>query len=228
MSSLRGYRDRVEAGRVLARSLQRYAGRPDVIVLGLPRGGVPVAAEVARALHAPLDVFIVRKLGAPGNAELAMGALASGDVQILNSSVLSEYKIAPDEIARVADRERHELRRREEAYRQGRKALPLTGACVVVVDDGLATGASMRAAVAALRGHRPGRLIAAVPAGSREACADLAKEVDELICPLQPDPFYSVGMWYTEFWPTVQRCLEQTNQALVTTASDKHRSMTPW
>lgn len=207
------YRDRAEAGRELARRLASYSNRPDVIVLGLPRGGVPVALEIAKALGAPLDIFLVRKLGFPGHPEVAMGAIASGDVQVLNASVLSEVGVTKTELAEVAARETTELKRREEVYRRGRVPLKLGGNTLILVDDGLATGASMRAAIAAVAAHRPSRVVVAVPVGAPEACATIAGEVDELVCPLQPENFQAVGHWYLDFGQTsddiVRQCLDQ-------------------
>jgi len=184
------FADRVEAGRQLALKLTPYADRPDVIVLGLPRGGVVVAAEVARALEAPLDVMIVRKLGVPGQAELAMGAIASGGVRILNHEVIAAYGISREAIERETESEWHELQRRERAYRGGRPPLDLGGRIVVVVDDGLATGATMRAAVAAVWALRPTRVVIAVPVAAAQACDILAPLVDEVICLSVPEPFY--------------------------------------
>jgi predicted phosphoribosyltransferase len=198
----RAYRDRVEAGRALARRLGAYAGRDDVLVLGLPRGGVPVAAEVARALGAPLDVFLVRKLGVPGREELAMGAIASGGVRLLNAEVVRGLRIAPDTIDRVAAAERAELERREAAYRDGRPAPEPSGKTVILIDDGLATGASMRAAVMALRKLGPARIVVAVPVAAESTCADLEAEVDEVVCGLTPEPFHAVGCWYEDFSQT--------------------------
>lgn len=198
----RAFRDRAEAGQVLAAGLSAYAGVPDVVVLGLPRGGVPVAAEVAAALAAPLDVFVVRKLGVPGHDELAMGAIAAGGVRVLNNSVIAGLGISHDEIERVADRESRELDRRAQAYRDARPPLDLQGKVVVLVDDGLATGSTMRAAVAAVRTYEPRRVVVAVPVGAPVTCAALATEADEVVCARTPSRFQAVGQWYLDFSPT--------------------------
>lgn len=196
------FRDRVHAGQVLASKLTKYGGRPDVRVLALPRGGVPVAYEVARALGAPLDVFLVRKLGVPGHRELAMGAIASGHVRVLNRDIVGQLGIPPEVIDRVAALEEQELARRERAYRGDRPPLDLRNQTVILVDDGLATGATMRAAVAALRQQGPARIVVAVPAAAAETCAAIAEEVDEIVCAETPRPFYAVGLWYEDFGET--------------------------
>jgi predicted phosphoribosyltransferase len=196
------FRDRREAGRVLAERLRQYAGRPDVLVLALPRGGVPVGYEVAQALGAPLDVFLVRKLGVPGHEELAMGAIASGNVRVLNSDVIAMLHIPPHVIDDIAAREEVELRRREREYRDERPPLDARGRVVILVDDGLATGATMRAAAASLRRHGVARLVVAVPVAAQETCEALRPEVDEMICAATPQPFYAVGAWYEDFSQT--------------------------
>jgi len=196
------FHDRVDAGRQLAAKLMRLAGRDDVIVLALPRGGVPVGYEVARLLRAPLDVFLVRKLGTPGREELAMGAIASGGVRVLNTEVVRELGITPAEIAEAAAREREELRRREDAYRDGRPAPDLCGKTVVLVDDGLATGSTMRAAVAAVRKLGPARVVVAVPVGAAETCREFRSVADDVVCVDTPDPFFAVGNWYKDFAQT--------------------------
>src|SRR2546422_1830363 len=196
------FRDRGEAGRLLATKLRAYAGRPDVLVLALPRGGVPVAYEVARALGAPLDVFLVRKLGVPGHEELAMGAVATGGVRVLNDDVVRALQIPESMIDAVAAREQHELARRERLYRGNRPPPDVRGRTVILVDDGLATGATMHAAVKALRQQQPGRIVVAVPTASPEICEELRAEVDEVICAITPDPFYAVGLWYEDFSQT--------------------------
>jgi len=196
------FRDRAEAGRKLAEKLAAYAGRPDVLVLGLPRGGVPVAFEVAQALEAPLDVFLVRKLGVPGHEELAMGAIATGGVWVLNQDVIGALKPPWRVIQAVAARELEELTRRERLYRGDRPALDVGGRTVILVDDGLATGSTMRAAVAAVRRLEPAGIIVAVPAAAPSTCAEISHEVDECVCVITPDPFYSVGTWYEDFSQT--------------------------
>ena len=198
----RPFRDRRHAGEVLAERLSAYADRADVIVLALPRGGVPVAFEVASTLHVPLDVFVVRKLGVPGHEELAMGAIASGGVRVLNDDVIRSLNLPQAAIERAAESQSQELARREMLYRDGRPFPELQGRIVVLVDDGLATGSSMRAAVQALRQHRPARTIVAVPVAAAETCSALQTEVDEVICALTPAPFYAVGQWYEEFSQT--------------------------
>ena len=196
------FRDRREAGRQLAQHLASYAKRLDVIVLALPRGGVPVAYEVARALHTPLDVFLVRKLGLPGHEEFAMGAVASGNVRVLNREAVEQLHIPQKVIDAVAERELRELERRERMYRDDRPLPDVRGKTVILVDDGLATGSTMRAAAAALRQQGPARLVVAVPAGSPETCAEFSAEVDEIVCAITPDPFYAVGVWYDDFTQT--------------------------
>ena len=196
------FRDRADAGRRLAARLTAYAGRPDVLVLALPRGGVPVAFEVARRLGAPLDVFLVRKLGAPGREELAMGALAAGGVRVLNEEVVRNLAIPDHVIDEAAEREGRELARREHEYRDGRPPPDVRGRTVLLVDDGLATGSTMRAAVAALRRLGPARVVVAVPVGAAETCAELGAEADESVCALTPEPFHAVGLWYEDFTQT--------------------------
>ncbi|WBY02138.1 phosphoribosyltransferase family protein [Ramlibacter tataouinensis] len=191
------YRDRSEAGRVLATRLAHWRGAPGLLVLGLPRGGVPVAAEVAHALAAPLDVFVVRKLGYPGAPEVAMGAIASGGVRVV--APLPGMPVDPVDVERVAARELEELQRRELLYRGGRLPLQLAGRSVIVVDDGLATGASLLAAARAVRSAGPLRLCAAVPVGSSEGCELVRPAVDELVCPAIPMPFRAVSLWYRHF-----------------------------
>lgn len=196
------FRDRTEAGQVLADKLASYANRPDVLVLALPRGGVPVAFEVARALHAPLDVFLVRKLGLPGQEELAMGAIATGGTRVLNEEVVDKLNIPDEVIDAVAIEEEQELHRRELDYRDGRPAPDVRGRIILLVDDGLATGSTMRAAVAALRQQEPKRIVVAVPVGAFQTCAELREEADEVVCALTPEAFYAVGMWYEDFTQT--------------------------
>jgi predicted phosphoribosyltransferase len=196
------FRDRAAAGRVLASSLQSYAGRDDVVVLALPRGGVPVAVEVATALKAPLDLFLVRKLGTPGHPELAMGAIASGGVRVLNEDVLRWYAVAPAAVEAVTREERRELERREHAYREGREPVPLERRIVILVDDGLATGSTMRAAVQAVKQHQPSRTVVAVPVGASSTCQELEALADEVVCARMPEPFAAVGQWYEDFSQT--------------------------
>jgi predicted phosphoribosyltransferase len=196
------FRDRAEAGRFLAAKLSNYAGRDDVIVLALPRGGVPVAYEVAAALGAPLEVFVVRKLGVPGHEEYAMGAIASGGVMVLNEDVVQALGIPPSVVESVAAREREELARRERLYRGERPAPQVRGRTVILVDDGLATGATMQAAVRALRQQRPARIVVAVPVGAPDTCAQLRAEADEVVCGITPEPFHAVGLWYRDFSQT--------------------------
>jgi erythromycin esterase-like protein/predicted phosphoribosyltransferase len=200
--SERIFRDRRDAGRVLAGLLEQYRGHDDVVVLGLPRGGVPVAYEVATALDAPLDVFLVRKLGVPGHEELAMGAIASGGVIVLNEDVVIGIGISSDAIREVAERESRELARREQAYREGRPMPELTDKIVILVDDGLATGSSMRAAILALRRLEPARIVVAVPAAPSSTCEELRLEVDEVVCATTPSPFFAVGRSYWDFTQT--------------------------
>jgi putative phosphoribosyl transferase len=196
------FRDRAEAGRALAHALSRYAGRDDVVVLALPRGGVPVGYEVAKELGAPLDVFLVRKLGVPGHEELAMGAIATGGVLVLDDRVLRWLGINEDQIQKTLARELDELRRREATYRDGRPLPDLKGKTVILVDDGLATGASMQAAAGAVRRHEPARIVVAVPVASRATCDRFRDEVDEVVCAVTPEPFYAVGNWYEDFSQT--------------------------
>jgi predicted phosphoribosyltransferase len=212
------YLDRRDAGRQLAKSLRRYAHDHDPLVLGLPRGGVPVAFEVARALNAALDIFMVRKLGVPGHEELAMGAIATGDVIVWNRDVLSDASIAQEHIDAIIARERAELARRERAYRGERPHPHVQDRTVILVDDGLATGASMRAAARALRAQHPAHLVVAVPVAAAETCAALRLEVDAVVCAATPDPFIAVGLWYHEFAATT----DDEVAALVDAAQAEH------
>lgn len=193
------FEDRAEAGQFLASKLTHYADRPDVIVLGLARGGVPVAYLIAQALGVPLDVFIVRKLGVPGYEELAMGAIAMGGVRILNDELIQSAEISKAQIEAVVRHEEQELARRERLYRSNQPPPDLRGKTGILVDDGLATGASMWAAVVALRKFKPAKIIVAVPVASEETCAIFRDDVDEIICGITPDPFLAVGLWYENF-----------------------------
>src|ERR1700687_2200903 len=196
------FRDRREAGRLLAAKLTAYANRPDVIVLALPRGGVPVAYEVARGLGTPLDVFVVRKLGVPGYEELAMGAIATGGVRVLNDQLVERLGIGEQTIEAIAARERQELERRERLYRGDRPPPDVRGRTVILVDDGLATGATMYAAIEALRQQNPARIVVAVPTASPETCEEMKTKADEVICAITPEPFHAVGRWYRDFSQT--------------------------
>lgn len=197
------FEDRTEAGKALAARLGEYAGRDDVLVLALPRGGVPVAYEVAKALEAPLDVFIVRKLGLPGQEELAIGAIASGGVRVLNEDLVRALRLPDELIGRIAENEQKELERRELLYREGRPEHEISRHIVIIVDDGLATGATMRAAVRALKVQKPKGIIVAVPVASQDACDEFRHEADVwAVCALTPEPFYGVGMWYADFSQT--------------------------
>jgi predicted phosphoribosyltransferase len=200
MSAL--FQNRRQAGRQLAASLQEYANRPGVLVLALPRGGVPVGYELARALRVPLDVFVVRKLGVPGHEELAMGAIAAGGIRILNAEVVRHLGIPEGVIARVAAAEQKELERREQIYRDARAAPVVQGRTVILVDDGLATGSTMRAAVAAVRQQRPAKIVVAVPVAAASTCEEFKLEVDRLVCGLTPEPFHGVGEWFEDFSQT--------------------------
>jgi predicted phosphoribosyltransferase len=200
------YRDRRHAGRRLAEVLApKYQGRSDLVVLALPRGGVPVGWEVAQGLRAPLDVFVVRKLGVPGHEELAMGALASGGIVVLNHDVVDALGIEQETISRVAAAELRELTRREREYRSSMPPAQVEGKCVILVDDGLATGSSMRAAVQALRQRGPRELVVAVPIAAASTCANLRSEVDDAVCAATPEPFRAVGLWYDDFTQTTDQ-----------------------
>jgi predicted phosphoribosyltransferase len=196
------FRNRTDAGRQLAEKLAAYANRPDVLVLALPRGGVPVGCEVARALGAPLDVFLVRKLGVPGYEELAMGAVATGGVRVLNDEIVRGLGILEHQIDAVVARELQELARRERLYRGDRPPPDVAGRTVILVDDGLATGATMRAAVAALRRQQQARIVIAVPTASADTCEALKAEADDVVCAITPEPFFAVGHWYEDFTQT--------------------------
>jgi len=209
------FADRTEAGRFLASKLKKYAGRPDLLVLALPRGGVPVASEIARALRAPLDVFLVRKLGLPGQEEFAVGAIASGGVRVVNEDVVRALGIPEDVIEGIATAEKRQMAERERLYRGDRPPPDVRSRTVILVDDGLATGSTMRAAVLALRRQGAARIVVAVPVGAPETCAEFKHEADDVICAQTPEPFYAVGLWYGDFSQTsdeeVRDLLEQSS-----------------
>jgi putative phosphoribosyl transferase len=205
------YKDRVQAGQYLAKKLEHYSNDPDTIVLGLPRGGVVVAYEVAQKLQLPLDIFLVRKLGVPGYEELAMGAIASGGEQVINEDVIRMIHISPDMIEAAVNKEEKELERREKAYRGNRPELEIKSKNIILVDDGLATGATMRAAITALYKQRPRKIIMAVPVASSETCENFRSKVDELVCAMTPAYFHAVGEWYEDF---LQNTDEEVQQLL--------------
>ncbi len=219
------FKDRVEAGLHLARELTAYASRSDVLVLALPRGGVPVGYEVARALNAPLDVLVVRKLGLPGQEELAMGAIASGGVRVLNEDVVQYIGVSDEVIEKVAVSEREELERRDRSYRGERPPPNIAGQTVILVDDGLATGSTMKAAARAVRAQKPAKLVVAVPVSAQSTCRELRDEVDEIICDMMPEPFQAVGLWYEDFPQMtdeeVRELLEQARSERASAASAK-------
>jgi putative phosphoribosyl transferase len=214
------FQNRTEAGQLLAAELKRYAGEPNLIILGLPRGGVPVAFEVARALRAPLDVFIVRKLGTPGQRELAMGAIASGGIRVINDQVVEMLRIPMVVIDEVAAKEEQELKRREFAYRGDYSEPQVSGKTVILIDDGIATGSTMQAAIRALNSQEPARLIVAVPTCAPTTFHELRHEVDEFVALMTPEPFYGVGQWYVDFGQTsdaeVSELLARARQNLST------------
>ena len=201
-AGMKRFADRMDAGRILAEELEKYQDRDDVIVLALPRGGVPVAAVIAEHLHVPLDIFLVRKLGFPGHEEFAIGAIASGGVRVLNEEALEMGNVSQDQVDAIAAQEEIELERRELEYRGDRPHPKLEGKIVILVDDGLATGSTMRAAVAALRQQNPARTIVAVPVASADACELLSREANEVLCASIPEPFHAVGLWYHDFSQT--------------------------
>ena len=212
------FKNRTQAGQYLAEKLEAYAGDPSAIVLGLPRGGVVVAYEIAKKLDLPLDIFLVRKLGVPGYEELAMGAIASGGVRVLNDDVVQRINISQGAIEEVVRREKQELERREAAYRDSRPPLDVKDKTVILVDDGLATGATMRAAVAAIRKQRPKRIVIAVPTASPDTCEEFRADVDDILCGMTPTPFYAVGAWYENFSQTtdeeVKKLLKEAHRVL--------------
>jgi predicted phosphoribosyltransferase len=214
------YRDRVEAGRRLAKELTEYAGRPDVIVLALPRGGVPVAFEVAQALRAPLDVFLVRKLGLPYHEEYAMGAIATGGVRVLDERIIRAFNVSEADVEAVASVEQRELERRERRYRGDRPPPEIAGKTAILIDDGLATGSTMRAAVEALRRENAARVVVAVPIAPPETCDAFRDIVDDIVCARTPEPFHAVGLWYEDFRQTtdeeVHELLERAGSAVST------------
>lgn len=215
------FNDRTDAGRALAAQLQRFADREDVLVLALARGGIPVAREVADALNAPLDVFVVRKLGLPGQEELAMGAIASGGVRVLNDDIIRYLRVPEAVVDDVTRAQAVELERREQLYREGRPAIDVRDRTVILVDDGLATGSTMRAAVGAIRMSGPRRIVVAVPVAARDACEELGAEADECVCVARPEPFFGVGRWYRDFTQTtndeVRRILSESARAVAPT-----------
>jgi predicted phosphoribosyltransferase len=215
------FADRRHAGAVLARHLDMYTGRSDLVVLALPRGGVPVAYEVARHLQAPLDVLIVRKLGAPGHPEFAIGAIAGGGITVLDEHFVAAHAIPAPVLNAIVQRERAEVVRRERAYRVNRSPVPVREQVVIVVDDGLATGSTMHAAVLALRRQGPGGIVVAVPVGSRQACDALADVADQVVCPLTPEPFSAVGLWYADFSETSD---DEVRQLLAEQTAPEKRS----
>ncbi len=199
------FRNRTEAGQLLAKKLTHYANRADVLVLGIPRGGVAVAFEVAKALHAPLDICLVRKLGVPEHPELAMGAIGSGGVQVLNEDLLDWMRISGHTIAEVGERELQELQRRDRVYRGDRPLANIRDRIIILVDDGLATGSTMRAAIGVLKHQHPQRIIIAVPVAPLDTCNELRAEVDEVVCSIAPEQFYAIGVWYEDFTQTTDR-----------------------
>jgi predicted phosphoribosyltransferase len=212
------FRDRSDAGQQLAQKLTAYAHRPDVLVLALPRGGVPIGFEIAQALEAPLDVFVVRKLGVPGHEELAMGAIASGGIRVINDGVVRSLRIPNAKIDEAAAREQREIERRERAYRGDRPPPTVRGRTVILVDDGLATGSTMRAAVQALRQQAPRRIVVAVPVAAPDTCEEFRAKVDEVVCAATPEPFLAVGAWYDDFSQTSD---EEVHELLERSVSDR-------
>ncbi|MBO1065514.1 MULTISPECIES: phosphoribosyltransferase [Nostocales] len=214
---LRRFRNRTQAGKLLAAQLTEYANRPDVLVLGLPRGGVPVAYEVAKELDAPLDVCLVRKLGVPGHKELAMGAIATGGVRVINENVVDWLRISPETINQVAAIEMRELDRRSHTYRGNRPLLKVKNHTIILVDDGIATGATIRAAIATLKKQQPGKLVVAVPVAAASTCEELQAEVDQVVCVMMPEDLCAIGIWYEDFQQTTDTevCELLTRQKLL-------------
>jgi predicted phosphoribosyltransferase len=219
----RPFATRREAGEKLSNKLRNYADRSDVLVLALPRGGVPVAFEVARVLRVPLDVFVVRKLGVPGHEELAMGAIARGRVRVLNKEITTGMEIPESLIDAIAHREQEELQRRERLYRGDRPMPNVRGRTVILVDDGLATGSTMRAAAVSLRQMQPAKIIVAVPVGAQETCEELRQDVDEVVCELTPAPFRAVGAWYSDFSQTSDEEVRELLQAAAVSSAGSSR-----
>ncbi|HEX6732830.1 MAG TPA: phosphoribosyltransferase [Pyrinomonadaceae bacterium] len=217
------FKDRTDAGKYLAAQLESYKDRNDVLVLALPRGGVPVAFEVAQALRAPLDIFLVRKLGVPGHKELAMGAIATGGIRVLNNEVVDYLQIPNEVIEAVADQEMQELMRREQVYRGDRSEPDVKNKTVVLVDDGLATGSTMRAAAAALRQQNPAKIVVAVPVSAPHTCNEYRMGVDEIICAATPEPFYGVGQWYLDFSQTTDDEVRELLDSARTESEDKRQ-----
>ncbi|RMF25328.1 MAG: phosphoribosyltransferase [Cyanobacteria bacterium J083] len=213
------FRDRTEAGRLLAKILKpTYANQPNVIVLALPRGGVPIGYEIAKALNVPLDLCLVRKLGVPGHEELAMGAIATGGIMLLNENLVRSLRISPQAIQEVVIKEQKELKRRDQLYRGDRPAPDLTGRTVIIVDDGIATGSTLKAAIAAIKQQKPEKIIVAVPVAPPDVCQELKNEVDEVVCLLTPEWLYSISLWYDDFSPTTD---EEVRRLLAETMEEK-------
>ena len=214
---LQRFRNRTQAGKLLAAQLTEYANRADVLVLGLPRGGVPVAYEVAKELDAPLDVCLVRKLGVPGHTELAMGAIATGGVRVINENVVDWLRISPETINQVAAIEMRELDRRSHTYRGNRPLLKVKNHTIILVDDGIATGATIRAAIATLKKQQPRKLVVAVPVAAASTCEELQAEVDQVVCVMMPEDLCAIGIWYEDFQQTTDTevCELLTRQKLL-------------
>ena len=219
------FRDRIDAGRQLAKRLLQYFSLEDAVVLGIPRGGIPVAFEVAQALHLPLDILVVRKLGAPGQSELAVGAIASGGVRILNDELIRALDISSDDLASITARETTELQRRQQRYRGERQAIPIQGKTVILVDDGMATGSSMLAAIAAVRQLQPKKVVVATPVAPSSAQDQVRRVADEFVCVLSPDWFFGISEFYQDFGQTedseVRELLDRVTESLVTTSQRK-------